>query len=176
MSTDTPAPDAQNPPESPPDRPAAGRTDPQTGTGPSEHPEGDTEPHSEPDGEGKGKDEARRYRQRAQRAEQERDTLRQRVTTMQRREAEREASRTLAAPGDLWTVGGVKLEDVLGDDGEVDPTKVDEAVAGIIAVRPGLRRTRWPDTGQTHRGEPPAQSVGWDDVLRHKMRTPGPGH
>jgi hypothetical protein len=65
----------------------------------------------------------RRYREQLRTAEAERDTLRQNVETMQRREVERLAAEHLTKPAALWTVG-VELASLVGDDGTVDADRV----------------------------------------------------
>lgn len=64
-----------------------------------------------------------RYREKLRAAEQERDTLRQNLEAMQRREVERLAADHLTKPAALWTVG-VELASLVGDDGTVDPDAV----------------------------------------------------
>ena len=65
----------------------------------------------------------RRYREQLRAAEADRDTLRNNLEAMQRREVERLAAQHLTKPAALWTVG-VELENLLGDDGTVDPERV----------------------------------------------------
>lgn len=65
----------------------------------------------------------RRYREQLRAAEAERDTLRQNLEAMQRREVERLAAEHLTKPAALWTVG-VELATLLGEDGTVDPARV----------------------------------------------------
>jgi len=64
-----------------------------------------------------------RYREKLRAAEAERDTLRQNLETMQRREVERLAADHLTKPAALWTVG-VELSTLVGEDGTVDPERV----------------------------------------------------
>lgn len=65
----------------------------------------------------------RRYREQLRAAEAERDTLRQNVEAMQRREVERLAAEHLTKPAALWTAG-VDLASLIGEDGTVDPERV----------------------------------------------------
>ena len=65
----------------------------------------------------------RRYREQLRAAEAERDTLRNTVESMQRREVERLAADHLTKPAALWTAG-VELSSLLGEDGTVDPDLV----------------------------------------------------
>ncbi|GAA0303187.1 hypothetical protein [Kineococcus aurantiacus] len=83
--------------------------------------------------------EAARWRASFREAEAERDGLRERVTNLQRREVERLAEGKLAQAGDLLTYGEVTLDDLLDADGHVDAGAVEQAVAGLLAARPGLR-------------------------------------
>lgn len=79
-----------------------------------------------------------RYRVERNEARAERDALAKRVDQLLTREAERLAAKDLANPADLLTLGGVTIKDLLDDDGEVDPEKVDSVVAEILSTRPGL--------------------------------------
>jgi hypothetical protein len=81
-----------------------------------------------------------RYRVERNQARAERDALARRVEQLLTREAERLAAKSLANPADLMTLGGVTINDLLDDDGEVDPEKVDAVVAEILASRPGLAK------------------------------------
>jgi hypothetical protein len=86
-----------------------------------------------------------RYREKLRTAEAERDTLRQNLEAMQRREVERLASEHLTKPAALWTVG-VELPALLGEDGTVDPDAVCTAALdarqqlGLEDPRARLRR------------------------------------
>ncbi|RFS86801.1 hypothetical protein D0T12_00455 [Actinomadura spongiicola] len=90
---------------------------------------------------GRASREAARYRTQLRETEAERDQLRERVATMQRAEAERIA----VTPGrarlndgaDLWAFG-VELEELLGDDGQVDQRKVQNAIGDLIRRKPHL--------------------------------------
>lgn len=101
--------------------------------------------------------EAARYRRQLRQTESERDTLRERLTALQRAEVERLAGTTgakLAAPSAIWA-DGVQLDDLLDQDGRVDPERV-TAAAEQAAERLGLaRRTPTrprPDPSQGPRG------------------------
>lgn len=122
-------------------------------------------PDTQPEG---GNAEAARYRTRLRAAEGERDLLSQRVERMQRREAERLAGERLAAPADLFDVGGTALADLLTDDGDVDADRVTEAVQALLDARPGLHKDSkpaWPDMGAGQR-ETSAPGKTWGSVLR----------
>ncbi len=65
----------------------------------------------------------RRYREQLRATEAERDTLRQNLEAMRRTEVERLAAQHLTKPAALWTVG-VELDNLLREDGTVDPELV----------------------------------------------------
>lgn len=106
-----------------------------------------------PDNDQRGNREAAKLRKRAQAAEAERDQLRETLTAMQRAEVERLAGgdRRMADGSDLWR-HDVTLDDLIGDDGQIDPTKVDNAVQGVLKASPHLRDRRGgnhvPDAGR----------------------------
>ncbi|MCB0933297.1 MAG: hypothetical protein KDB71_15535 [Mycobacterium sp.] len=105
-------------------------------------PEAETnlEPAQEPDQaeQPTGNREAK-YRVERNSARQERDELIARIEQLHQREAERIASRGLAEPADLFSVGGVTVSDLMSD-GEVDPSKVDAVVRNLVGSRPGLAK------------------------------------
>ena len=106
-----------------------------------------------------GAREAQRLRARARDAEAERDALAQRVATFQQAEALRLAGEHLAEPGDLLTLGGVQVADLLGEDGSVDPALVQAAAAALVEAR-GARFAK---------AVPPAN---YDGGVRTTARTP----
>jgi hypothetical protein len=85
------------------------------------------------------------YRRRLRDTETERDTLADRVSVMQRGEAERiaaaaaEGFRPLSDGRDVWRHDGVELGAMLDDDGNVDAAKVREVVLEVAAAHPGWR-------------------------------------
>ncbi len=124
---------------------------------------------SDDDGRG-GNAEAARWRTRLRTTEAERDTIATRLEGFQRAEVERLAGDVLAQGGDLFAVGGIELEEVLTEDGTVDPAIVAMAVEQLVATRPGLHRNARPrvaDLGQGARGNASGNSGGrsWSDVL-----------
>ncbi len=123
--TDTTQKTPENGPESPVDEFSA---KPQ-GDGPEGTPDAPQRPNREA-----------RYRVERNEARAERDALAKRVDQLLTREAERLAAKDLANPADLLTLGGVTIKDLLDDDGEVDPEKVDSVVAEILGTRPGLAK------------------------------------
>lgn len=107
-----------------------------------------------------------RYRVERNEARQERDTLAQRVAQLQTREAERIASRGLSEPADLFTVGGVTLAELVNDDGDVDPEKVNAVVTAILGARPGLGVNAGAyDLTQGHGGPGGKATPTWGSLL-----------
>lgn len=104
----------------------------------SANPEGDG-PEGAPNTPQRPNREAR-YRVERNEARAERDALAKRVDQLLTREAERLAAKDLSNPADLLTLGGVTIKDLLDDDGEVDPEKVDAVVREILGTRPGLAK------------------------------------
>lgn len=116
--------------------------------------------------------EAVKYRRRLREAESERDALAARLQAAQRREIERLAAESLAQPGDLFDVGGKDVPTFVTADGEIDAAAVTEAVAALLAARPGLHkdaRVQWPDSGAGRRGHSsPAEGTTWTEVLKRR--------
>ncbi|MGV0699967.1 hypothetical protein ABQF47_16360, partial [Mycolicibacter sinensis] len=80
--------------------------------------------------------EAANYRRRLRDTEAERDTLAQRLESLQRNEIERLAGQHLENGADLWHGGSIKVSDLLNDVGEVDPDLVTGAAHILLASRP----------------------------------------
>lgn len=80
-----------------------------------------------------GNAEAAKYRRRLRDAEAERDALTGQLGAMRRTEAERVASKHLAAPGAMWAAG-TDLADLLDDTGGIDPEKVKAAAENAQAT------------------------------------------
>jgi hypothetical protein len=107
---------------------------------------------------------ARRRELRA--TEGERDELRQRVDVMERREVERLAAVQMESAGDFWTVGP-SLEELRGEDGQLDLDKAREAIDGVLADRPHWRRRVGPsDGGARDRGPVQRRQPGLSDLLK----------
>lgn len=128
------------------------------------------EPAQDPEdtGKGSGNPEAARYRRQLRDTEAERDALVERIERMQTTEVTSRVADRLAQPTDLFAFG-LTLADVLGDDGEVDPERVDTAVSDLLASRPGLGKgapQAFPDLGGGRRGTSPPAGASWADVLR----------
>lgn len=99
------------------------------------------------DGDQGGNSEAAGYRRRLRDTEAERDTLAERVATLQRREIDRLAGERLAVPADLLSLGGVELADLLGEDGVPDAEKIKAAADQLVTDRPGLAAPKRPTGG-----------------------------
>lgn len=102
-------------------------SEPDTGDDVDETTTATAEPDAEQDdrAEPQSKREAR-YRTQLRETEAQRDQLAARIEAMQRAEAERLAADVIAQPNALW-VSGTTLPDLLDDDGQLDPAKVDTA-------------------------------------------------
>ena len=108
-----------------------------------------------------------RYRVERNAAREEAEALAQRVAQLQTRELERIASKSLANPADLLTLAGVSLKDLLDDNGDVDPGKVHEVAAGVLASRPGLRPQAYAvDYSQGHTGATGRPAASFSDLLK----------
>lgn len=78
-----------------------------------------------------GNAEAAKYRRQLREVEAERDTLAERLTTLQRAEVERLAAEQIAVGSSLWLTG-TELADLLNDDGTVNPDAVQTAAKAAI--------------------------------------------
>ena len=108
--------------------------------------------------------EAARYRRSLREAETARDSLRGQLETMQRAEVERLAAEHLATPTDLWLTG-TALPDLVADNGNVDPAKVNDTTKQILTDRPGWRRQSASFDGGV-RATAPNTGPTWHDALR----------
>lgn len=104
---------------------------------------------------------AAKYRKRAQAAEAERDQLAERLTKMQRAEAERLAGQTLGKGADLWA-GGVELGSLLDESGDLSTDLLEQAVTEVIAAHPHWR---------SH-SAPPASTVTANGKIGGRDRRP----
>lgn len=133
----------------------------------TQEPQGPAQEVPEADEAGKAGREAARYRTRLREAEAQRDTLAARVEAMQRAEVARLAGARLSQGADVFDVGRVDLADLLDEDGAVDTTKVENAVADLLTGRPGLSQAApWPAMGQGQRGAVTGGEKSWDSVLK----------
>jgi hypothetical protein len=122
------------------------------------------EPSQESDQAGKPNREAR-YRTERNQAREQLAAAQKRIEALQTAEVRRLAS-DLAEPDDLFALTGTSLSDYLTND-EVDPELVRDAVAAVLATRPGLRkRDAAVDPSQGGNGRPPAKGQPtWGNLL-----------
>lgn len=78
--------------------------------------------------------EAAKYRRQLREVEAERDQLREVVSSYQRAAVEASAAKQLAAPSLLWESGKLAPADLVGDDGQPDSAKVEQAVKDLVSV------------------------------------------
>lgn len=112
--------------------------------------------------------EAANYRTQRNEAREALAAAEARIEAFQTREVERLAAEKLSNPADLMALGGVALADLLDDDGEIDPEKVDAVAAEILDSRPGLHKQRHPsgyDPTQGIGGNPGKAQPTWGDLL-----------
>jgi hypothetical protein len=83
-------------------------------------------------------DEAARWRVNARAAETKLAVAEARLEQMRIAEAHRIAATKLADPADLF-LGGITIDRLLGEDGEVDPQLVDEAAETLLQQKPHWR-------------------------------------
>lgn len=81
-------------------------------------------------------------------------TMAARLETLQRTEAERLAGKRLGRGADLWA-GGIELESLLDENGDLSNELLDQAVAQVLAAHPHWR-------GHT---APPASTVTANDKI-----------
>lgn len=99
----------------------------------------DSDASEEPDiAAGSGQHEAAKYRRRLRATEAERDILATQVEELRKAEILRLAGENLSVPGDIFTLGGAAISDLLDDAGMVDREKVSATVDALIGARPGL--------------------------------------
>lgn len=110
--------------------------------------------------------EAKKYRLRLRETEAALTAANERIAAMQRADAERIASSHLAEPGDLWSLGGSELADVLDDDGNISADAVTSLAEGIVKSRPGLRKqSKAVDPSQGRSAEVQAD-VSWSGLFK----------
>lgn len=118
-----------------------------------------------------GNSEAAKYRRQLRDSQAETEALRDRVTTWERRHAEQAAAAKLADPADLWAAG-VTLDDLRGDDGDLDPAKIDAALDEVLAAHPHWYRDRKPtpkpDTRQGGGHSDIQEDPSWSKAIRRR--------
>lgn len=115
-----------------------------------------------------------RYRERLSAAEAEAEQLRGLVESMRAAEVERLATGTgrLADASDLYR-DGVTVADLLGDNGRVDPAKVDGAIDAVLSSHPHWRARVAPYRGRLASG---ATSVQFDKPTKKFADAFRPNH
>lgn len=108
-------------------------TDPAEGTPPA-----GTDPQDQDKPQGRQARRDEQARQRAAELETERDALAARLDARDRAEVTRLAGQILAEGSDLLDLGGVSLDDLRDDEGNVDPDEVAAMAAALADSRPGL--------------------------------------
>ncbi|ULP49035.1 hypothetical protein [Mycolicibacter virginiensis] len=99
----------------------------------------------------------------------ERNEAQAMVRELQRRDAERLAAKGLSEPADLFTLGGIELDELLDDSGFVDPDKVSAVVSDILGSRPGLRLADVAvDRSQGFGASAVKASPTWGNLLRDR--------
>lgn len=119
--------------------------------------------------------EAAKYRRRLRETETQRDQLAERLSVLQRAEAERIAAEHLADGADIFR-DGASIESLLDDDGNVDPVKVTELAAATAAAHPHWIKRALPPvirrndlaSGASSRTDQSAPS--WQQVLRRASK------
>lgn len=116
--------------------------------------------------------EAAKYRHRLRETETERDTLASRVERLQHADVARQVGDRLAVPEDLFAFG-LKLADLLNEDGEVEDGLVETALFGLLDARPGLAKVAPRSVGPSSIGAGVREGIGtgnatWADVLRKR--------
>jgi hypothetical protein len=139
-------------------------------------------PEVEPEGDAldaagrKLSDEAAKWRVQARAEETNRLIAEAKLAGVQTREVNRLLATKLQMPDDFWIASDVKLEDLLGDEGEVDADKVAEAADAVLQNRPHwaarLKPVGAPSAAVTGDGKYNVKGTGdkvdWSDVLRGK--------
>lgn len=110
-----------------------------------------------------------RYRIRAREAEQQRDALAQQIEQLQARDAERIAGSFLSNPADVFTLGGVQISELVGEDGFVDTEKVTSVVNQILGTRPGLsKQSPATDRSQGHGFAAASSTPSFQELLQQQ--------
>ena len=108
-----------------------------------------------------------RYRVERNEARADRDALVERIAQLHQREIERLAAKDLSNPSDIFTLSDKSMPDFVGEDGELDPELVQQAVDEILGTRPGLRVLQRPiDPSQGAGGAAPAPAPTWAGLFR----------
>lgn len=122
--------------------------------------------------------EAAKYRTQLRETESDRDAIRDRLDRLQRTEAARiaaDGNRGLLNGEDLFAIGGVELDAIRNDDGDLDPTKIAAAAEDLRKERPYLGKQPKKDYGAGHRDGAPTGSQGetktsWQEAIASSRR------
>ncbi|WP_178360553.1 hypothetical protein [Mycolicibacterium hippocampi] len=131
--------------------------------------EAETDSRSEDSDAPKADREAAKYRRQLRDTEAERDRLLTQVEGYHRAEVERLASSRLIDGSDVWA-GGVALDSLLNDAGQVDPARVAQAVRDLAQTRPHwCRSAAAPASMVTSAGKPDTSgdqpATTWSDAF-----------
>src|SRR5699024_258137 len=125
----------------------------------------DANPEEQPE-QPRGNKEAAKYRTRLRETEAERDQLAAQVENLRRAGVE-DRLKTHRVPAAGFWAAGVKLEDLLDEDGNLDDeaikTAADNAVETLGLERIGVRGPHVPKEGNV---TDPSRSVNWTDAFR----------
>ena len=122
--------------------------------------------------------EAAKRRRQLREAQTELATVRDQLTTYQRRHAEQALADVLANPADLFDIGSANLADYLDDNGDIQTDELRAAAAALIEQRPQLGANYIPpmptnyDSGQGARSHSAPSGASWSEVLsdqRHRQ-------
>lgn len=122
--------------------------------------------------------EAAKRRRQLREAQTELATVRDQLTTYQRRHAEQALADVLANPADLFDIGSANLADYLDDNGDIRTDELRAAAAALIEQRPQLGANYIPpmptnyDSGQGVRSHSAPGGASWSEVLsdqRHRQ-------
>jgi len=101
----------------------------------------------------------------------ERDTLRERVDTYQRREIAQHVSDRLNNPDDLWLMSS--LDAVRGEDGEPDLDRLDAEIKRVLADKPHWRKGFGAlpvDMHQGPRRDVPMEGPSFGETMKRSFR------
>ncbi|MCZ0727196.1 hypothetical protein [Mycolicibacterium iranicum] len=120
--------------------------------------------------------EAAKRRRQLREAQTELATVRDQLTTYQRRHAEQVIADVLANPADLFDIGQADLADYLDDNGDIRTDELRAAAGTLIEQRPQLGANYIPpmpdnyDFGTGARSESAPGGASWSAVLSDQRR------
>lgn len=122
--------------------------------------------------------EAAKRRRQLREAQTKLATVRDQLTTYQRRHAEQAVADVLANPADLFDIGSANLADYIDDNGDIRTDELRAAAGALIEQRPQLGANYIPpmptnyDSGQGVRSQSAPSGASWSEVLsdqRHRQ-------